>query len=69
MHTTLIGFQKRFVFEPLKSPLPKIANCGEVCVSQLVPLRHKPREDDDDDDGFEHTLHGYTTTLNKSKRD
>ena len=32
------------------SPLPKIANCGEVCASQLVPLRHKPRENDDDDD-------------------
>ena len=31
------------------SPLPKIANCGEVCANQLVPLRHKPREDDDDD--------------------
>ena len=30
------------------SPLPKIANCGEVCASQLVPLRHKPREDDDE---------------------
>ena len=28
-------------------PLPKIANCGEVCASQLEPLRHKPREDDD----------------------
>ena len=27
------------------SPLPKIANCGEVCASQLVPLRHKLRED------------------------
>ena len=25
------------------STLPKIANCGEVCASQLVPLRHKPR--------------------------
>ena len=23
--------------------------CGEVCASQLVPLRHKLREDDDDD--------------------
>ena len=32
------------------SPLPKIANCGEVCTSQLVPLWHKPREDDDDDE-------------------
>ena len=31
------------------SPLPKIANCGEVCASQLVTLRHQPREDDDDD--------------------
>ena len=31
------------------SPLPKIANYGEVCASQLVPLRHKPREEDDDD--------------------
>ena len=31
------------------SPLLKIANCGEVCASPLVPLRHKPREDDDDD--------------------
>ena len=30
------------------SPLPKIANCGEVCASQLVPLRHKPWEDDDE---------------------
>ena len=26
----------------------QIANCGEVCASQLVLLRHKPREDDDD---------------------
>ena len=32
------------------SPLPKIAKCGEVCASQLVPLRNKPREDDNDDD-------------------
>ena len=24
-----------------------VFNCGEVCASQLVPLRHKPREDDD----------------------
>ena len=31
------------------SLLPKTANCGEVCASQLVPLWHKPREDDDDD--------------------
>ena len=23
--------------------------CGEVCASQLVPLQHKPREDDDND--------------------
>ena len=30
------------------SPLPEIANCGEVCASQLVPLRHKTREDEDD---------------------
>ena len=34
----------------MHAPLPKIANCGEVCASQLVPLRHKPREDDDDDE-------------------
>ena len=32
------------------SPLPKIADCGEICASQLVPIRHKPREDDDCDD-------------------
>ena len=32
------------------SPLPKIANCGDVCACQLIPLRHKPREVDDDDD-------------------
>ena len=34
------------------SPLPKIANCGKVCVSQLVciPLRHKRDDEDDDDD-------------------
>ena len=31
------------------SRLPKIANCGEVCASQLAPLWHKPREDDDDE--------------------
>ena len=31
------------------SPQPKIANCGEVCASQLVPLRHKPQEDDDNE--------------------
>ena len=35
------------------SPLPKTDNCGEVCASQLVPLRHKPREDDDDDDIYQ----------------
>ena len=34
------------------SPMPKIANCGEVCARQLVPLRHRPREDDDDDYKF-----------------
>ena len=33
----------------LFSPLPKIAKCGEVCASQLVPLRQKPREDYDDE--------------------
>ena len=27
--------------------LPKIANCGEVCASQLVPLRQKSQEDYD----------------------
>ena len=31
-------------------PAPKIANCGEVCTSQLVPLRHKPPEEEDDDE-------------------
>ena len=30
------------------TPLPKIANCGELCARQLVPLRHKPGEDDDE---------------------
>ena len=34
----------------LLSPLPKIANCGAVCASQLVPLQYKPQEDDDGDD-------------------
>ena len=29
-------------------PLAKIANCREVCASHLVPLRHKPQEDDDE---------------------
>ena len=43
----------KWTYIPL-APLPKIANCGEVCASQLVPLRHKPREDDDDE-AFERT--------------
>ena len=36
------------------SPLPKIANCGGVCASQLVLLRYKPRKDDDASFGFIH---------------
>ena len=39
------------------SPLPKITNCGEVCASQLVPLRHKPWEEDDDENPK--SLNGY----------
>ena len=31
------------------SPLPKITKCGDVCSGQFVPLRHKPRDIDDDD--------------------
>ena len=38
------------------SPLAKIANCGEVCASQLVSLWHKPREEDDDDDNDDDEL-------------
>ena len=26
-----------------------VLTCGEVCASQLVPLLHKPQENDDDD--------------------
>ena len=49
-------------FDPF-SPLPKIANCGEVCASQLIPLRHKPREDDDDDDDDDDFPHIYLDLL------
>ena len=45
------------------SPLPKIANCGEVCASQLVPLRPKPREDDDDDSSKDLKLRGVISII------
>ena len=45
------------------SPLPKIANCGEVCASQLVPLLHKTRKDDDDDDDLQGRFYPSTKII------